>query len=428
MTSESPVREAEAEGAWPEDYRTLLRKPLSEREVRLLERARTHAADFATRADEHDREATFPIENYDAMKASGYAHMTMPSSLGGEDVTLLELAACQEQLAQGCAGTTIGVNMHIFGVGALLEDAKGQSEERRVQTEMMLQMMAASKSIMCGSFSETGQAGAYFLPATTATPVDGGWKINGTKSYNSNLPAADFVGASVHFLDHPDGPQMVGMVMVPKDSPGVTALGAESWDVMGVRASGSYDVLFEDVFVPAAMVPPPVAAEEAIFAGMEAFLAWFNVTVGAVYLGVAQAATDWSIAYLKDRKPPLEERPLAHMAGMQYQLAEMVALNEASRALVRSSAEDWMAQPWTSEETAEKGSICKYITTNNHVRVVDLAMDIAGGPGIYRRFGLERLYRDVRAGKVHPPSDMIALEGIAKRVLGIPRDFQPRWG
>ena len=131
---------------------------------------------------------------------------------------------------------------------------------------------------------------------------------------------------------------------------------------------------------------------------------------GAVYLGVAQAATDWSIAYLKDRKPPLEERSLAHMAGMQYQLAEMVALNEASRALVRSSAEDWMAQPWTSEETAEKGSICKYITTNNHVRVVNLAMDIAGGPGIYRRFGLERLYRDVRAGKAQPLRDACFFE------------------
>jgi len=105
-----------------------------------------------------------------------------------------------------------------------------------------------------------------------------------------------------------------------------------------------------------------------------------------------------------------------------------VAVNEASRALIRTSAEDWMAAPWSAEETSNKGGICKYITTNNHVRVLNLAMDIAGGPGLYRKFGLERLYRDARAGKAHPPSDMTALESIAKQTLGIPPNFEPRWG
>ena len=423
-----PERTAEeVPGAWP-DYPTLLRKPLSEREVRLLERARRHAADFAARADQHDRDGTFPLESYEEMKASGYAHMTLPARFGGEDVDLLELCACEEQLAQGCAGTTLGVNMHIFGVGALLHDGQNAPPARQAQIEMMLTFIGTSKAIMCGSFSETSQAGAYFLPATKATRVDGGWRINGVKSYNSNLPAADVVGASVHFLDHPDGEDMVGMVMLPKDSPGVTSLGAESWDVLGVRASGSFDLRFEDTFVPDAMVAPVVPASEALFRGMEAFLAWFNLTISAVYMGVAQAATDWAIAYLKERQPPLEERPLAHMAGMQYQLAEMIALNTASRALIRASAEDWMAKPWDNEETAEKGSICKYVTTNNHVRVVGIAMDIAGGPGLFRQFGLERLYRDVRAGKAHPPADLMALEWIGKRALGIPRDFVPRWG
>ena len=431
MTTDSAPAESHAdpepEGAWP-GYPTLLRRPLPERQIKLLERARVHAADFATRADQHDRENTFPVENYDAMRASGYAHMTLPSRLGGEDVDLLELSACQEQLAQGCGGTTIGVNMHIFGLGAMQHDAKDASPERQAQVEMLLTMMAANKSILSGSFSETGQAGAYFLPATKATKVDGGWRINGTKSYNSNFPVADFVGALCHMVGHPDGDKMVAMIGLPKNTEGVSGLGAESWDVMGVRASGSVDVEFKDVFVPDTMVPPAAPADQALLSGMTAFLAWFNVTVAATYLGIAQAATDWAIAYLKDRQPPNEERPLSHMPGMQYQLAEMVALNEASRALVRASAEDWMAKPWDAEETGEKGGICKYITTNNHVRVVDLALDIAGGPGIFRRFGLERLYRDVRAGKVHPPSDVNALEAIAKRTLGIDMDFTPRWG
>ena len=87
-----------------------------------------------------------------------------------------------------------------------------------------------------------------------------------------------------------------------------------------------------------------------------------------------------------------------------------------------------MARPWTPEESMSKGGVCKYIVTNNNIKVVSLAMDIAGGPGLFRRFGLERLYRDVRAGKAHPPSDVGALEMIAKSHLGISREFQPRWG
>ena len=417
----------EAAGVWPE-FRTLLRKPLSERELKLLERAREHAADFATRADEHDRENTFPTENYEAMKASGYAQMTLPERFGGENVDLLELAACQEQLAQGCGGTAIGMNMHVFGVGALAEDAKQASPARKAQVEMLLTMMASSKAILCGSFSEIGQAGAYFLPATKATRADGGWKINGVKSYNSNFPAADFVGALCHLLDHPDGDDMVAMIGVPKSSEGVSGMGAESWDVMGVRASASYDVKFEDVFVPDVIMPPAVPADQALLGGMDAFLSWFNVTISACYLGIAQAATDWAIIYAKERTPATEERPLSHMPGIQYQIGEMVALNETSRALIRASAEDWLAKPWDALETSEKGSICKYTVTNNSVRSVSLAMDIAGGPGLFRRFGLERLYRDVRAGKAHPPSDVNALELIAKRVLGIDPRFEPRWG
>jgi alkylation response protein AidB-like acyl-CoA dehydrogenase len=161
---------------------------------------------------------------------------------------------------------------------------------------------------------------------------------------------------------------------------------------------------------------------------MSSFAPWFNITISAVYLGVAQAAIDWVKRYLSGRTPPTEQRPLSHMPGLQYQLAEMVALTETSRALIRTSAEDWMTRPWGIEESARKGGLCKYVTTNNHMKVLELAMDIAGGPGIFRHLGLERLFRDARAGKAHPPADMMALESIAKYELGIPREFRPRWG
>jgi alkylation response protein AidB-like acyl-CoA dehydrogenase len=414
-----------AAGVFP-DYPTLLRKPLSEREVRLLERARRHAADFAQRADRHDRDNSFPHESYEEMKRSGYAHMTMPEDYGGDGVNLLELCACQEQLAQGCAGTAIGINMHVFGVGSRLFDLQFETPERRAQGEFMMKTLAQTKGILCGSFSETGVPGAYMLPQTTVRKVDGGWVIRGRKAYFSNVPAADMIGVFARVDDGPAKPPRVAMVMVPKSAPGVVCMGEQSWDVIGVRASGSWDVAFEDAFVPDALMAP-IQPATSVFAGMSSFAPWFNLTISAVYLGVAQAAIDWVKQYLRSRTPPTEERPLSHMPGLQYQLAEMVALVESSRALIRTSAEDWMARPWGIEEAARKGGLCKYVTTNNHMKVLEIAMDVAGGPGIFRKFGLERLFRDARAGKAHPPADMMALESIAKYELGIPRDFRPRW-
>lgn len=136
----------ESAGIFPA-YPTLLGRPLSEREARLLERARTHAADFATRADEHDRDNSFPSENFEAMQESGYAQMTLPARHGGEDVTLLELCACQEQLAQGCAGTAIGVNMHCFTLGSMLDDLETAPSDRKVRLEYVLGTVGAQKSI-----------------------------------------------------------------------------------------------------------------------------------------------------------------------------------------------------------------------------------------------------------------------------------------
>ena len=413
-------------------YATLLPTPLSDRESRLLERARMHAADFETRAEAHDREGSFPEENFAAMKASGYAHMTLPESYGGEGVSLLELCACQEQLGRGCAGTAIAVNMHMFTLGALLTDMESEGEVRRAQLEAGLRVIGRRRHIVAGSFSERGRPGAYLLPQTKGRRVEGGWEITGRKAYASNWPVAEVVAGLVHLEGHAEGADRVAMVSVPQGTPGLSSPGAASWDVLGLRASGSYEVVWDKVFVPEMMMPPTRPAA-ALFSDMTAFAAWFNLTISAVYLGVAQAAVEWAIDFLRSRQPATEARPLSHMPGLQYQLGEMVALQAASRSLIRTSAEDWMsslsgAGPWGVEEAAVKGGICKYVTSSNQVRVVNLAMDIAGGPGLFRSEGLERRYRDVRGSKVHPPSDVTALELIAKQTLGIAGDFVPRWG
>jgi alkylation response protein AidB-like acyl-CoA dehydrogenase len=409
------------------DFETLLPRPLSPRRARLLARARTHAADFETRADDHDRAGSYPLENMEAMKASGYAHMILPEAWGGEDVSLLELCACQEQLGQGCAGTAIAINMHLFSLGALLLDARAAPEPGRARMEAGLRLIGRRKQIVAGSFSEHGQAGAYFLPATRARRVPGGWEVHGRKAYTSNWPAADLVSGLVRLEGHPDGDDRVAMVTAPKGTPGLSSPGASSWDVLGLRASGSYDVVWDGVFVADLLMPETQPAAD-YFTSMRAFGGWFTLSVASVYLGVAQAAIDWTVDFLRERRAAAGGRPLSRMPGLQYQLGEMVALQAASRSLIRTSAESWEASPWTAEEARRHGNACAYVTSNHHVRVLDLAMDVAGGPGLFRAAGLERRYRDVRGAKAHPPSDMAALEEIAKARLGISWGESPRWG
>ena len=364
----------------PPDFETLLPRPLSPRQARLLERARAHAADFETRADAHDRAGSYPLENMEAMKASGYAHMILPEAWGGEDVSLLELCACQEQLGQGCAGTAIAINMHLFTLGALLLDARAESGRGRAQMEAGLRLIGRRRQIVAGSFSEHGRAGAYMMPSTRGRAAPGGWEIHGRKAYTSNWPSADLVGGLVHLEGHPAGADRVAMVTLPKGTPGLSSPGASSWDVLGLRASGSYDVVWDGVFVSDMLMPETKPGPD-YFTSMSAFGAWLNLTVASVYLGVAQAAIDWTVAFLRERRAAVDGRPLSRMPGLQYQLGEMLALQAASRSLIRTSAESWMASPWTAEEARLHGSICTYVTSRNHTRVLEL------GDGRGRRAG-----------------------------------------
>src|SRR5260370_21257211 len=102
---------------------------MSERRNKLVTLTAELAADFATRAGEHDRANSFPVENVDKMKAAGYTALVIPEKQGGLGADLEDFALCQEQLAQGCAATTIAINMHLFGIGSMVERASGRPRE-----------------------------------------------------------------------------------------------------------------------------------------------------------------------------------------------------------------------------------------------------------------------------------------------------------
>lgn len=400
----------------------------------LVDLAGRLADDFATRADEHDRENSFPTENFEALKATNYIALPVPEELGGLGGTLLDFCLCQERLAQGDASTALAVNMHLFALGSMMEnlrlaEASSDSDPGQVATtKMMTAVLVQQKLILGGGFTEAEIGGNWGFPTTTAVRQehDGvpGFVLNGRKTFTSMAPIIDLFSVNTSATDE-DGNAVIGLFVVPRGTPGLEIV--ETWDTMSMRATASHDLVIKDAWVPS---PSMVAMRQPgdTDVGANVLLSWFCCSVASVYLGVAIAARNFAVDWARTRKPVLFERPIGHFPGVQFHVAEMEAELAAARALVRQTAQEWMAGGLREREDLARIVMTKMQATNAAIRVVDTAMAIVGAPAIFRRHPMQRYYRDVRPGPFHPMTNDVAKELIGKTALGIRMEFEPRWG
>src|SRR5580704_5635526 len=228
-------------------------KPMNQlhtaREQRFIDMAGEMADDFAKRAAIHDEEGSFPFENYERLKDSGYTRLIIPESLGGLGATMLERIKAQERLAQGCGATALAINMHFNTVGLLIDvhrKFKGPNVEQK------LRRIAAEQLICGGSGSEPDNAIVALRPRTAARPVDGGWLVNGRKIFGTQSVAMDLFFAEAVYEDGPRGPTILTLFISPRDTPGLAF--KNDWHVMGMRATASRSSELKDAFVPDADV------------------------------------------------------------------------------------------------------------------------------------------------------------------------------
>lgn len=406
----------------------------TERSARLLALTGELADDFATRADEHDQQNTFPFENFERLKETNYIALPVAEELGGLGGTLLDFAMCQERLAQGCASTALAVNMHIFALGSMMETMSnaGAAALPGGQTEAMAKLMASllvqQKLIIGGGFTEAEIGGNWGFPTTTAVRQehDGvkGFVLNGRKTFTSLSPIIDLFAVNTSTTDD-RGEKVIGMFIVPRGTPGIEII--ETWDTMSMRATASHDMVVKDCWVPEqACVGLRAPGDTDV--GANVILSWFCCSVASVYLGIATAARNFAVDWARSRKPVLFERPIGHFPGVQFRVAEMEVELTAARALVHQTAREWMSGGLRERDDLARIVMTKYHATNAAVRVVEQAMTIVGAAGIFRRHPMQRYYRDVRPGPFHPMTNDVALELIGKTALGIPMEFQPRWG
>jgi alkylation response protein AidB-like acyl-CoA dehydrogenase len=387
---------------------------LNSRQRRFVELAATLADGFAPRVDADDRTGRFPIEKYAELHAAGYLRLILPRAYGGEEADLFEIVLAQERLARGDGATAMAVDMTLHLIGRMRElprwPAPIFAAICRDIAEHGALINAAATEPELGSPSHGG------LPATTATPTAGGWLIDGRKQFVSMAPALTYFVTSVALPPSPDALEgATGNAIVRAGTAGLRL--EDTWsDALSLRTSGSFDVIYERVFVAdewlverqpvgGAAPPPPAQA------------AWFGLTLAAVYLGIGQAASDAACAYARERVPSALGRPIATLPAIQRRLGEGEIALRAARSVLYDTARAWVEWPERRDDLAASVAAAKYLCTNAAITATDAALRVAGGFGMTRRLPLERFYRDARAGLTHPPQDDAALEILGRAAL-----------
>jgi alkylation response protein AidB-like acyl-CoA dehydrogenase len=383
----------------------------TEREQHFIDLAATLADEFAQRAARYDEEEAFPYENYARLRESGYSIMTIPEELGGLGASMLQRNKAQERLAQGCGATALAINMHFNAIG-LLTDFWRKFKDPKIEAK--LRQIAAGRLICGGSASEPDNAVPVLRPRTTAQRADGGWLVTGRKIFGTQSIALDQFFSEATWADNPQGESIITFIVPPRDTPGLVF--KDDWHTMGMRATASRSTELKDAFVPesAVMLQRPTFTRGGI---TDLFLR-APFTIGAPYIGIAVAARNFVVDFMRERPRFPLKKPMSHMPSVYNKVGEMDVLIETARAVTwKAAAEAEIEEP---HSWARKSVAARMVAIENSVRVVDLALRAVGGQSYFKRLPLERYFRDVRAGLFHPLDSDETLELLGKSAFGIP--------
>jgi alkylation response protein AidB-like acyl-CoA dehydrogenase len=378
-------------------------------------------ARFDERAPAYDRENRFFQEDFEELRASGYLNIALPPEFGGPGLRLAEVARLQNRLAAYAPATAIAVNMHIYwtGVAADLYRA-GDMSARWILEE------ASRGHVFASGHSESGNDLPILLSNTKAEKVAGGWQFTGRKTFGSLSPVWTYLGVHAMDTSDPEHPVVVHGFM-PRDAVGYHI--EETWDTIGMRATQSQDTVLEKAFIPDELV---VLTSAPGFGGASYFhlsvFAWALLGFSAVYSGIARRAYDLTVASMSQRTSIALTRSLAYHPEVQHNVADMRMALESIEAHLDRVTTDWSNGVDYGHDWPVKIVSAKHMITQQAWQVVDTAMDLTGGSGIFKRSRMEQLFRDARLGRMHPANTFLAHELVGKLSLGINPDEQPRWG
>lgn len=371
------------------------------------------------RAPEFDRQNKFFTEDFDELKKAGYLNLAIPKELGGRGFTLAQVAREQRALAYHAPATALAINMHFYWTGTAAD--VWRSGDKSVQ---WLLEEAARGEVFAAGHAESGNDLPLLLSTTKAEKVKGGYRFTGRKSFGSLTPVWTRLGLHGMDTSDPKAPKVVHAFM-PRDSKGYSI--KETWDVLGMRATRSDDTILDSAFVPDKYIARVLPAGQLDYFVLAIF-AWADTGFANVYYGLAQRARDLAMEGAKKRTSLAVSRSMAYHPEVQHTAAEMTLALDGIGPHLDKVAEDWSNGVDYGQDWPSKIVSAKYHAVEAAGRIVDMALDMSGGFGMFKASELERLYRDVRCGRFHPANSALVHEIVGKTALGIGLDEQPRWG
>ncbi len=343
-----------------------------------VETARTVGQDFAERAADHDRSGAFVAENYADLKEVGLFSAGIPTELGGGGASHGELCEIVRELGRHCGSTALSFAMHTHPVATnVFKHLRGDEPATKA-----LRRIAAEDLVIAG----TG-ANDWLGSSGEAVPVEGGYRVNAHKRFVSGSAGADlFVTSANHEGEH--GSEVLHFA-IPFANEGVRLV--ETWDALGMRGTGSHDVVLEDAFVPEESIVLRRSTGE--------WHPMWNVVlptalplITAAYVGLAEAAVELATTAAKYRGAelaPVVGEMMNALTVAQLALADMVRMNDNHRFT-------------PTLELADAILTRKALAADAVKTTVELASELVGGPGFSRGHPMERIVRDVRAMHYHP--------------------------
>ena len=378
-------------------------------------------ARFASRSAKYDRENAFFTDDFDELRAAGYLKLAVPAELGGHGFSLAQVVREQRRLGSHAPATALAINMHLYWTGIAADLLRaGDTSQQWILEETM------RGAVFAAGHAESGNDIPILLSTTKADRVEGGYRFTGRKSFGSLSPVWTYLG--IHGMDtaDPARPKIVHAFM-PRETEGYRI--EDTWDVLGMRATRSDDTILDGVFVADRHIGRIVPAGAA---GIDHFVlalfAWALLGFGNIYYGLARRAYEMTLQSVKSRRSIGLSRSMAYHAEVQHTVAEMTLALDTIEPHLERVATDWSSGVNHGAAWPKEIFSAKYHAVESSWKVVDLALEAAGGFGIFRRSGLEQLFRDARLGRIHPANSMLTHEIVAKTALGISPDEAPRWG
>ena len=358
---------------------------------------------LAPRAAHYDAEATHPRESWHDVWRQGLLAMGIPRRFGGLELDMPTYIRVVERLASGCTNT--GMTVHMHSTVTRFIDALATEEQKAFYFKEVVE-----EGKLFGSWgSEPETRGGTAMRLTSIVPQNGGFVINGVKHF------CTMSGGAHRYMIHcssgvGDALDSQWLALLPHDAPGIEQIG--DWDTLGMRATVSPAMRLNNCFVgpEAPLGLPGEAPKSGVTQG-------FALGFGAVYLGAAQAALEFTREFAKTNTFEPDPAPISESLVVQRTVAEMSMALEGARRVLHASAEDWSGS--TPAERAVLSARAKYLATVASLDVTSKAIQVAGGRSAHKRMPLERLYRDVRTSTLMPPNLERCLELVGRSELGL---------